>query len=237
MTGIFVFVALTGVAVNGALAEDAEPEAKKVVLESEADRISYAIGMQMASSLVQNKVDVSVAALLAGMEDMLLDREPALNQEEMQVAMTALQTQMATKQEEIMREMQAEAGKNLEEANAFLTENAKKEGVVVLDSGLQYTVIEQGEGDPPDATSKVKVHYRGTLLDGEQFDSSYDRGEPATFGVNQVIQGWQEALQLMAPGAKWKLFIPPNLAYGEQGNARIPGNSVLVFDVELLEVL
>jgi len=237
-SSILIAIALTvcfGVKV--AMAQDAPPAEGTVVLESEIDKISYAIGQQFGTTIVQNEIEVNVKALLKGMEDMLMKVDPALTEEEMQTAMMALQTKMAAKKEEMMGKMKEEAGKNLELANAFLAENGKKEGVVTLDSGLQYTIVEPGAGDPPKATSKVKVHYRGTLLDGTQFDSSYDRGEPATFGVNQVIAGWQEALQLMAPGAKWKLFIPSNLAYGENGNARIPGNSLLIFDVELLEVL
>ncbi len=234
---VLAFALVLGVGVGEAVAEDDTAEAAGVVLESDTDKISYAIGQQFGTTIVQNEIEVNVKALLKGMEDMLMQQEPALTEEEMQAAMMTLQTKMAAKKEEMMAEMQAEAGENLKVAQAFLEENKTKEGVVELPSGLQYMVVEKGEGDPPAATSKVKVHYRGTLLDGTQFDSSYDRGEPATFGVNQVIAGWQEALQLMSPGGKLKLFIPPNLAYGENGNARIPGNSLLLFDVELLEIL
>jgi FKBP-type peptidyl-prolyl cis-trans isomerase len=220
-----------------AVAQDPAPEGAKIVLENEVDKISYSIGQQFGTTILQNELEVNVKAVLKGMEDMLMKQEPALTEEEMQAAMMALQTKMSAKKEAMMAEMKVEAEENLKKAEAFLEENKTKEGVVVLPSGLQYQVVEKGEGDPPAATSKVKVHYRGTLLDGTQFDSSYDRGEPAEFGVNQVISGWQEALQLMSPGAKLKLFIPPSLGYGENGNARIPGNSVLIFDVELMEIL
>lgn len=220
-----------------AVAQDPAADAGKIALENEVDKISYAIGQQFGTTIIQNEIEVNVKAVLKGMEDMLMKQEPALTEEEMQASMMTLQTQMSSKREAKMAEMKAEAGENLKKAQAFLEENKTKEGVVALPSGLQYQVVEKGAGDPPTATSTVKVHYKGTLLDGTQFDSSYDRGEPAEFPVNQVIKGWQEALQLMAPGAKYKLFIPPDLAYGENGNARIPGNSVLIFDVELLEIV
>lgn len=220
-----------------AMAQDDAPLATSITLETETDKVSYAIGQQFGTTIVQNEIEVNVKALLQGMEDVLTKAEPALTAEEMQAAMMSLQTKMAEKKEAMMGEMKEEAAKNLEIANAFLAENGAKEGVVTLESGMQYIIEAAGDGEKPAATSKVKVHYRGTLLDGTQFDSSYDRGEPAVFGVNQVIAGWQEALQLMAPGAKLKLFIPPNLAYGETGNARIPGNSLLIFDVELIEIV
>ena len=238
------FVLSFGVVLEYAAAQDDAEQSNAVTLESELDKISYIIGRQLATSIIQNQLEVNVAAVLKGMDDMLNQTEPVLTEEEMQGAMMALQSIVEEKQkeaqaerEEMMAERKEEAGENIKKAQAFLEENKKKEGVVELPSGLQYQVIEKGEGDKPEATSKVKVHYRGTLLNGEQFDSSYDRGEPATFGVNQVISGWQEALQLMSPGAKLKLFIPPDLAYGENGNARIPGNSLLIFDVELLEIV
>lgn len=127
---------------------------------------------------------------------------------------------------------------NLEQANKFLAENKKVKGVVELESGLQYLVLEKGSGESPTIDSKVKTHYKGTFIDGKVFDSSYDRGEPATFPVNGVIKGWTEALLLMKPGAKWRLFIPPHLAYGERGaGGQIPPNTALIFDIELLEVI
>lgn len=242
MSVIFTTVVLAaalfiGLGIEKAMAEDAVAETAPAPLESEMDKVSYAIGQQFGSSIVQNGIEVNIKVLIKGMEDMLMKVEPALTPEEMQAAMMGLQTKMAAKAEEKKKEDQAASGENLEAANAFLAENGKKEGVISLPSGMQYIVVETGEGDSPAETAQVRVHYRGTLLDGTQFDSSYDRGEPATFGVNQVIKGWQEALQLMAPGGKLKLFIPPDLAYGENGRPSIPGNSLLVFDVELLEIL
>ena len=124
----------------------------------------------------------------------------------------------------------------LEEMATFLDENKKKPGVVTLPSGLQYKIIKEGEGPSPLKTSKVKAHYKGTLMDGTVFDSSYERGEPITFGVNQVIKGWQEALVLMKPGAKWMLYIPPYLGYGERNSGPIPANSLLIFEIELISI-
>jgi len=237
MSIVLAFVLSFGLVTKYAAAQDEAAASGKIALESDLDKISYAIGRQLATTIVQNKIEVNVKVVMQGMEDMLMQSESAMTEEEIQTAMMALQSKMEAQKEEMMAEKKAEAGENLKAAQAFLEENKTKEGVVVLPSGMQYQVIEKGEGDKPSATSKVKVHYRGTLLNGEQFDSSYDRGEPAEFGVNQVIAGWQEALQLMSPGAKLKLFIPPDLAYGENGNARIPGNSLLIFDVELLEIV
>jgi FKBP-type peptidyl-prolyl cis-trans isomerase len=154
--------------------------------------------------------------------------------EEMRQALTELKQQAAAAAKQQREE---QAGKNLEEGKAFLAENARKEGVRTLPSGLQYQVLSQGEGDPPAATDTVTVHYRGTLVDGSEFDSSYGRGEPATFPLDRVIRGWTEGLRLMRPGAKYRLFVPPELAYGERGGGpKIGPNSTLVFEVELLSV-
>jgi len=150
---------------------------------------------------------------------------------------TEIQAFQKEMQAKMVAEMQALAAKNKAAGEAFLAENAKKEGVVVTDSGLQYKIIEEGEGPSPGPSDMATVNYRGTLIDGTQFDSSYDRGQPATFPVGGVIAGWTEALQLMKPGAKWQLFIPADLAYGERGAGKDIGpNSTLVFDVELLSV-
>jgi FKBP-type peptidyl-prolyl cis-trans isomerase len=154
--------------------------------------------------------------------------------EEMRQALTELKQQAAAAAKQQREE---QAGKNLEEGKAFLAENAEKEGVKTLPSGLQYQVLSQGQGDQPAATDTVTVHYRGTLVDGSEFDSSYGRGEPATFPLDRVIRGWTEGLQLMRPGAKYRLFVPPELAYGERGEGpKIGPNHTLVFEVELLSV-
>jgi FKBP-type peptidyl-prolyl cis-trans isomerase len=233
-----VISALTLVAFNLHAEDAAAPaadtavaaEASTAVLDNETARASYAVGLQMGESLKRSGLALDTAALFAAIEDTLKGRTPALTPEEIKTAMEALQQQM-------MKEMESKGQKNLDVANEFLAKNSKEEGVVQLESGLQYKVVKPGEGEKPKAESKVRVHYRGTLLDGTQFDSSYDRGEPAEFKVNQVIPGWTEALQLMQVGAQYKLFIPPNLAYGAQGNQRIPGNSLLLFDVELIAIV
>jgi FKBP-type peptidyl-prolyl cis-trans isomerase len=153
-----------------------------------------------------------------------------LSETEMRDALTALQGEMSAKRN-------AAGDQNLKDGQVLLEKNKAEAGVVALPSGLQYKVLTEGTGPRPKATDKVKTHYRGTLIDGTQFDSSYDRGEPATFGVGGVIKGWTEALQLMPVGSKWKLWIPANLAYGEAGRPSIPPNSTLIFEVELLEIV
>lgn len=210
------------------------PEKSKAVLESEMDRYSYAIGVQVGGSIMQGDIELNPEALTQGIIDVIENKELALSDMEIEETMMALQQKMMEAHATAQRE---EGGKNLTAAQAFLAENADAEGVITLDSGLQYRVLTEGSGDKPQADSQVRVHYRGTLLDGTQFDSSYDRGEPAQFQANQVIQGWQEALQMMPVGSKWQLFVPPNLAYGEAGRPSIPANSLLIFEVELLEIV
>lgn len=211
-----------------------EKAASTAVLETDEARQSYAIGIafgeQLSQSIKQTGLKVDTASLFAAVDDVMNDRTPAMDEEGIKTAMEQLRTKM-------MEEMNSRGAKNLEVAKEFLANNAKVDGVVQLESGLQYKVITAGDGEKPGATDKVRVHYRGTLLDGTEFDSSYARNNPAEFQVNQVIPGWQEALQLMPVGAKYQLFIPPDLAYGEQGNQRIPGNSLLLFDVELLAIV
>jgi len=158
----------------------------------------------------------------------------AMTRDQMRQVMTTFRQQMMAKQKQ---RQQVDGAKNLAMGKAFLEANGKKEGVKVLPSGLQYKVIKKGTGKTPTAADKVKTHYRGTLIDGTEFDSSYKRNAPAVFGVTQVIKGWTEALQLMKEGAKWQLYIPANLAYGERGRPGIPPNSTLIFDIELLEVV
>jgi len=199
------------------------------------EKVSYAIGMNIASNMQNQNLEIDADQLAAGLKAQLKGEETLLTKEEMATVLTAFQQEMQMKQ---MAEAAAAAAKAEKENKEFLAANGKKDGVVTLDSGLQYKVIKQGTGASPKADSKVKVHYKGTLVDGKVFDSSYDRGEPAEFPVNQVIPGWTEALQLMKVGDKWQLVIPPELAYGERGAPpRIPPNAVLVFDVELLDIL
>jgi len=203
-------------------------------LKNLKDKISYIIGRDMAGNFQKQGIDIAPEALLSGLQDALNGTAPKLSQEEVQSTMMQLQMQMQEKQ-------QGSGGssgeQNQQEGEAFLQKNKGKEGVTALPSGLQYQVLESGSGKTPTASSKVTTHYHGTLINGTVFDSSYERGEPATFPVNGVIAGWTEALQLMKEGDKWRLFIPGNLAYGSRGaGGDIGPNSTLVFDVELLKV-
>jgi FKBP-type peptidyl-prolyl cis-trans isomerase FklB len=194
----------------------------------EAARMNYALGYQIGRDLAG--VDVRSEALLKGLNDGRAGTPAALSAEEMQTAITSLQTRV----NEQRAKEQAEAAKKAgAEGNAYLAENAKKPGVTTTKSGLQYKVVKPGTGRSPGPNDTVTVQYRGTLVNGQQFDSSYDRGEPASFPVNGVIAGWTEALQLMKEGAQYQLVIPPSLAYGERGPL---AGQVLVFDVELLKV-
>lgn len=204
-----------------------------VKLDTLEQKASYGLGMQMGQQLSKNGLsDIDLDAMAAGVSAGYLGTQPALSLEEIQKAMAEMNDRMQKAHMEKAKEQAAEG-------EAFLAENAKRDGVVVLESGLQYEIITSGEGgDKPTAESTVRTHYHGTFITGDVFDSSYERGQPAEFPVNGVISGWTEALQLMSPGDKWKLYIPYNLAYGENGApGAIPPFSALVFDVELLEIL
>jgi FKBP-type peptidyl-prolyl cis-trans isomerase FklB len=205
-----------------------------VKLDSTKNRISYTIGVNIGQDFKSQQMDIEPDALLMGLKDTLAGKELQLTEEEMVQEIQNFQQEMQAK---LVAEMEQQAAKNKAEGEAFLTENAKREGVVVTESGLQYKIIEPGEGEPPGPADVATVHYRGTLIDGTQFDSSYDRGQPAAFPVGGVIAGWSEALQLMKPGAKWQLIIPAELAYGDRGAGQDIGpNSTLLFDVELISV-
>lgn len=205
-----------------------------VKLETSADSVSYAIGVLVGSN---NKQQLQSAP---GSDEMNLEamaeafRSASLGEE----VKIAEEDANAIVQKFFRDASEREAQANLEEGNKFLEENGKREGVVTTDSNLQYEVLTEGTGEKPGATDRVRVHYHGTLIDGTVFDSSVERGEPAVFGVNQVIPGWTEALQLMPVGSKWKVFIPSNLAYGPRGaGADIGPNAALIFEVELLEIV
>ena len=200
------------------------------------DKNSYALGMSIAHNMLQSGVrEISFDDFTAGLKAALTGAETAITYEE---AGTLLDEFFGKIQEE-QAARQAEIGEFMKkDGETFLAANAKKEGVTVLPSGLQYKVLKSGEGRKPGRTDKVRCHYEGTFPNGQKFDSSYDRNEPAVFGVNQVIAGWTEALQLMSEGSAWELYIPYNLAYGEAGApGAIPTYSALVFKVELIEVL
>lgn len=217
----------------GCTAEEAKVAAEPT-LETPKDRISYTIGVNIGQDFVTQKMDIDADKLLLGIKDTMAGKESRLTEEEMMAEIQKFQEEMQAK---MLADAQQAAEKNKQAGEAFLAENTKQEGVVVTASGLQYKVLEAGEGASPGPSDVATVHYRGTLVDGTQFDSSYDRGQPATFPVGGVIPGWTEALQLMKPGAKWQLVIPSALAYGERGAGQAIGpNATLIFDVELISV-
>ncbi len=200
---------------------------------SDSERVSYAIGESMGLNFKRNEIDLNTDALARGLKD-TLSGTPLLSEADMRATLQKFQADMRVKQQQHMAEMSV---KNKAEGEAFLSGNKSKPGVITLDDGLQYQVITQGTGAMPAANDTVSVNYRGTLIDGTEFDSSYKRGQPAQFEVDHVIKGWTEALQKMPVGSKWKLFIPSDLAYGERGSPpNIQPNSTLIFEVELLSV-
>jgi FKBP-type peptidyl-prolyl cis-trans isomerase len=214
-------------------AQEAEVAEQPVVLETAEQRLSYGLAYNLGQRFKSDGVPVDVAAFVAGVQDALNGSPGLMSQEEM---MTELQSYQQASNQQREAEMQQLAITNAEQGMAFLAENAQTEGVAVLESGLQYRELQAGSGASPSATDTVEVHYRGTLIDGTEFDSSYSRGETVKFAVNQVIPGWTEALQLMSVGSKWQLFIPAELAYGVSGGGPIGPNSTLIFDVELVGV-
>lgn len=218
-------MALTALLVSGvALAAE---------LETQEEKLGYTFGMNIGESLRSQGVNVDLDALIDGLRTVYEGGEPALSAEEADAIRQAWVTQ---RQESMAAEQAAAATQNLAEAERFLAENATRDGVVTTDTGLQYEVVSQGEGPRPAATDTVTVHYRGTLLDGTEFDSSYARGEPLSFALDRVIPGWTEGLQLMPVGSKYKLYIKPELGYGAAGGGPIPPNSALIFEVELLDI-
>ncbi|MCQ2031017.1 FKBP-type peptidyl-prolyl cis-trans isomerase [Stutzerimonas zhaodongensis] len=200
-------------------------------LSTDETRVSYGIGRQLGDQLRENPPPgISLDAVIAGIRDAFAGAESRVSPEHLNASFAVIRERMQT---EAQRKAEAAAG----EGKAFLADNAKREGVTTLPSGLQYEVLASGEGAKPTADDQVRTHYHGTLIDGTVFDSSYQRGQPAEFPVGGVIAGWTEALQLMGVGSKWRLYVPSELAYGAQGVGSIPPHSVLVFDVELLAVL
>ncbi len=197
------------------------------------DKVSYSIGANIGSSLKSDGIDVNPEMLQRGMSDAFNGVKLQLSQEEMMQTMQAFQTEMRGK---MAAQRTAMGEKNKSAGEAFLAENKKKDGVKTTKSGLQYKVLTEGKGEKPKATDTVSTNYRGTLIDGTEFDSSAKHGGPASFPVNAVIPGWTEALQMMPVGSKWQLAIPPSIAYGESGQGPITPNSTLLFDVELLKI-
>jgi FKBP-type peptidyl-prolyl cis-trans isomerase FklB len=203
-------------------------------MTSDKDKTSYALGMNIAQDFKERNWDINPDLLAKGFQDAFSGSKTLISKEEMTTLLMAFQKSMMQKQVE---ERQAAGEKNKTDGEAFLKANKTKEGVKTTPSGLQYKIIKEGTGQIPKAEDSVTTHYRGTLIDGTEFDSSFKRNEPATFPVSGVIRGWTEALQMMKIGSKWQLFVPSDLAYGERGAGQAIGpNSVLVFEVELLSI-
>jgi len=201
--------------------------------KTQKDRESYGIGVAMAKNLKRQGIDIDADSVVKGMQDELSGAKVLMSDEDLRAVMTTLQTKMRQKQEEAVKMASEE---NKKKGDAFLAENKAKEGVVATASGLQYKILKAGDGKKPGEADTVECQYRGTLVDGTEFDSSYRAGKPVSFKVSQVISGWQEALKLMPVGSKWQLVIPPQLAYGERGAGAIGPNSTLVFEVELVSI-
>jgi FKBP-type peptidyl-prolyl cis-trans isomerase FklB len=203
-------------------------------LKTQVEKRSYAMGLDLGRNIRKESLEVDPAFFTQGLKDALAGNKPLMTDEEVRATIVDLQNEMRAKMVQAMKDS---AEKNKREGEAFLAENKKKEGVVTLPSGLQYKILKAGDGKKPTAEDTVVCQYRGTLIDGKEFDSSYKRNQPATFPVNRVIKGWTEALQLMPVGSKWQLFIPADLAYGERGaGSDIPPNSTLIFEVELVSI-
>ena len=206
-------------------------DANKAEPQIDMAKVSYIIGTQLGQSFMRQGIDINIDSLVSGLKDILAGKESALSKEETQKIMMAFQQQLKEKQ---AAELAKQAAKNLAEGQAFLEANKTKEGVHVLPDGLQYKIITEGTGPIPTLNDKVRTNYRGTLINGTEFQKS---SKPVEFAVKGVIKGWTEALQHMKVGSKWELFIPPNLAYGQRGRPGIPPNATLIFEIELLDIV
>ncbi len=198
-------------------------------LKTQKQKFSYAVGYQVGSDFKHKGLDLDINALFQAIRDVQNGKKPSLTQEQMQQA-------VANYKQALVAKLKVKAEKSLKLSQAFLEKNKKKKGVRATASGLQYEILKKGTGSKPKATDKVEVHYHGTLIDGRIFDSSVNRGQTATFPINGVIKGWQEAIPMMKKGGKWRITIPPELAYGIQGRPGIPPNSALIFEVELIDI-
>lgn len=206
----------------------------KTAPKTKKEKVSYGIGVNIGKNMKMQGLDIDQGYLTQGIKDGLNNSKTAMSDKDMDETMKSFQQEMSTK---MQAKQKIEGDKNKKEGEAFLEANKKKDGVITLPSGLQYKILKEGSGVKPTATQTVKCNYRGTLIDGKEFDSSYKRGEPTEFPVGQVIKGWTEALQLMPVGSKWQLYIPSNLAYGENGGGSMIGpNAVLIFDIELISI-
>jgi FKBP-type peptidyl-prolyl cis-trans isomerase len=238
---VFLTVMLVNAAEEGAKKDVNEPKIivqataeKAEIFKTEMEKVSYIIGTQIARQFKSQEIEINLDTLMMGLKDALGGDKLVMSMDEMDKVYKAWQGKMRAKQ---AAKQAKEAAENLAAGKAYLEANKAKEDVKVLPSGLQYKVITEGTGNTPTADDKVKTHYRGTLIDGTEFDSSYKRNKPAEFPVKGVIKGWTEALQLMKEGGKWELYIPADLAYGQRGRPSIPANSTLIFEIELLEIV
>ena len=203
-------------------------------VNTEKGKLSYAVGWDIGADIARRSTEFDVESLIAAIRDVVAEKEPRVTPEEMRTLLTALQEKVRAEQVEQFRILSEENQKTSEE---FLAANKSKTGIVALPSGVQYRVIEEGEGARPGLDSRVTVHYRGSKLDGREFDSSFARGTPEEFTVNSVLKGWQEVLPLMKAGSTWQIFVPPELAFGARGNPPVGPNEALMFDLKLVEIL
>jgi len=218
----------------GPATKRAPAKAAPLTLKTQKEKASYALGMNFGNGLRKQSIDVDPAILARGLRDSFSNGKTLLTEDESRAVLTQLQSEVRKRQQELAQQL---GDANKKQGMAFLEANKTMDGVVTLPSGLQYKVLQEGTGPKPAPTDTVICNYRGTLLDSTEFDSSYKRGQPATFPVAGVIKGWTEALQLMSVGSKWQLFIPPELAYGERGfGGQIGPNATLIFEVELLSI-
>jgi len=214
--------------------QQVKKEPQKLELKTKKEKVSYCIGWNIGSSLKREKVDINTTVLSQALRDALTGGIPSLTDEEMKQVMTTFHQELQMKQ---METMNKQADKNKKEGDKFLVENRIKPGVKTTPSGLQYKVVQEGKGDKPTADDTVTVHYKGTTIDGKEFDSSYKRGQPATFPLKGVIPGWTEGVQLMSVGSKYEFYIPSKLGYGERGAGESIGpNATLIFIVELISI-
>lgn len=237
LAGVLISSALLSACKNSEKAEAPAAQAPASTagaeLSSEMQQVSYGIGLNLGENLGRQGVELDKAAFIAGLDDAIAGNEPKISKADIMQVMQSFQQKLMDKRRQ---EQEALAETNKTESEAFFAENGKKEGVMTTESGLQYEILSEGDGPIPSATDTVEVNYRGSLLSGEEFDSSYKRGQPVSFPVGGVIKGWTEALQLMKVGSKYKLYIPAELAYGPGGTGPIPPNAALVFEVELLSI-
>ena len=203
-------------------------------LSTEKGKLSYAVGWDLGADISRRSTDFDVEALIQAIRDTAAGGEPKVAPEEMRTLLAALQEKVRQEQ---LEAFQALAEENQSKSETFLEENKGKTGIVVMPSGVQYRVIEEGEGPRPQLESMVRVHYRGSKMDGREFDSSFARGVPEEFTVNAVLQGWQEVLPLMKQGSTWQIFVPPELAFGQRGNPPVGPNEALMFDLKLIEII